>query len=611
MKQQRIVHRIALLLLALLVSVTVPAAFREDVHAADPAYSVCSVCLGTGICGNCNPYNTLDTMMPAADKLGDGWIRCGFCDADGYRKCGTNHTGDGTPIGCDGSGKILCPQCNGTGQDGAEYCGVCEGTGKIDCYVCGGLGKYVCDACNGTHRMACRCREAGHPGKCPQCGGSGWTLIDYSGNVIEYGVVHYPKQGDIIDYGIRRYSTGSYNEAYGTNLTPSQYIDKKNGGTGVNGIGYYSINQPQPVLDLTGGEATQQIIANGGTVGGSGGSGGSSGGGGNSSGGGSSGGGGNSSGGGGGGSTPKPDPTPPPEPEPPVDDPDNNPYTVDVPSDSGSVAMAADDTIEMIYLLNREVAGTYLLSIQIFKQSLTGEELARLKAMTEEDFRKLKDDLEWCADNFNFFELGDPTYFDFGKDYELPVMCDVLIQLPEGAADDSVRQHHVYQITKDGWEPVFNCTTDHYEGERYLIFTNRTLGRFAVTVNTEEDLHGAVFVDRDGNSVPRENDPDGPDGDGGEQGGPNGPDNGQSGNEVNRPNGTNDPNGNGQSGEPQGSDRPGSDDSNGGNANDDPENGPAPADDTAKNGFPILPVAAGAVAVAVIAVFALKGRKKQ
>ena len=86
MKKRNPVRFAALLLAALVLVCAFP--FRS--HASDPAYSVCSVCLGTGICGNCNPYNTMDTMMPASDKLGDGWIRCGFCDADGYRKCGTN-----------------------------------------------------------------------------------------------------------------------------------------------------------------------------------------------------------------------------------------------------------------------------------------------------------------------------------------------------------------------------------------------------------------------------------------------------------------------------------------------------------------------------------------
>jgi hypothetical protein len=613
MKKQGLLFGLTILLAALLLASALP----MDVHAADPAYSVCSVCYGTGICGNCNPNNTLDTNMPAADKLGDGWIACHDCDANGYRRCGTNHAGDGTPIGCDGSGKVECVRCHGSGVDNGNACPDCEGTGKMNCEICGGLGKYLCDSCGGTHRMACRCRQAGHVGKCPQCGGSGWTLIDYEGNVLEYGAVHYPKQGDVIDYGIRRRGTGSYNaEKYGTGINPSQYVDKMNGGTGVNGIGYLSINNPTPVADLTGGEATQQIIANGGHVGG----------GGNSSGGGNSGGGssggqqgnsgqsGNSGGNNNQNPNPGPDnnqqggePNPGPEPGPgPNDDPDGNPYTQDIPDDQSIVAALGDDKVEMVYLLNREVDGRYLLTVQINKPGLTAEEKAKLKAMTEADVRALKDDLESLANYFRFTETGDPTFFDFGSEYRLPVTCDILLELPADAANDSERPLHLYRVTENGWEKERNHTVDHYENTRYLIFTYDTLGRFAHTTMSEEDIRGndTTVVDWNGDPIP---DPNG----GG--GNPGGDSQGNPGNDSNP--GGNDPNpgdGNDHGNDSQGSgSNPGGDPNPGNdNPNSDPGNDPKPADDTAKKAFPVLPVAAGAVAVAVIAVFAARAKKK-
>jgi|GEM_PF-2768605 len=581
--------RFAALLLTALLCV---AAFPVHAH-ADSAFSVCSVCCGTGICGLCNPNNTLDTNMPAADKLGDGWIRCGFCDANGYRKCGTNTTGDGTPIGCDGSGKVECVRCHGSGVDNGNACPDCEGTGKVNCEICGGLGKYVCDACGGTHRFACKCREAGHAGKCTQCGGSGWTLIDYEGNVLEYGVIHYPRQGDVIDYGIRRRSTGSYNaEKYGTGITPSQYVDKMNGGTGVNGIGYLSINNPTPVADLTGGEATQQIIANGGHVGGSGGSSGE-----NSS------GGGNGSGGSGGESQQGNDPGPNPGPDNgnpnpgPDPDPDDNPYTRDVPDDAATVAAIGDDSVEMICLLNRLVAGNRLLSIRIMKPYLSEEETTRLSAMTEADIRNLKNELETLADGFLFTETGDPTYFDFGRDYRLPVMCDVFLELPEDAADDTRRPLCVYRVTADGWERKTNSAVDRSEGKRYLTFTYDKLGRFALTTLDENELTetAGLLTDRNGTSVSNA---------AGAPNGPNGSDsdpNGESGEQA-----AGAPNGPG-SADPKGSDTPAEDGSGSSEAGGDPQNETGPAK---KNAFPILPVAAVAVAVAAAVVFARRGKTK-
>ena len=113
-------------------------------------YILCLGCDGTGKCELCDPAK-------GSDRLGDGWMGCWLCHGTGYAACGTNHTGDGTPIGCDGSGYM---------PDGTV------------CVVCNGTGRYACDVCNGTGIFECQCRQLGIPGRCRLCFGRGWRLIN-------------------------------------------------------------------------------------------------------------------------------------------------------------------------------------------------------------------------------------------------------------------------------------------------------------------------------------------------------------------------------------------------------------------------------------------------
>ncbi|MBO4795172.1 MAG: hypothetical protein J5547_03725, partial [Clostridia bacterium] len=160
---------IALLLIAAFVFTPF---FAVPAHAAT-VYAVCVICDGSGKCGLCDPKNT-------PEGQGNGWLYCGFCDENGMRKCGTNHTGDGTPIGCDGSGYL---------PDGSV------------CWNCNGTGKYLCDACHGEKKFKCKCLEMGQPGKCTVCYGTGWYTVDSQGQKIEIGHGVYPPDGAKLDAG--------------------------------------------------------------------------------------------------------------------------------------------------------------------------------------------------------------------------------------------------------------------------------------------------------------------------------------------------------------------------------------------------------------------------
>ena len=91
MKRLRL-HTVILLCFLLLIPSFV---FPEHVHAE--TYGVCQICHGSAKCGLCDP-----AKVP--EGLGNGYLRCHYCDDSGMRRCGTNTTGDGQRIGCDGSG---------------------------------------------------------------------------------------------------------------------------------------------------------------------------------------------------------------------------------------------------------------------------------------------------------------------------------------------------------------------------------------------------------------------------------------------------------------------------------------------------------------------------
>ncbi len=187
------------------------------VHAE--TYILCLGCGGTGTCELCDPAK-------GSDRLGNGYMQCWLCHQTGYATCGTNHTGDGTPIGCDGSGYMpdgtVCPTCNGEG-------------------------RYPCDVCNGTGMFECKCRQLGIPGKCHLCYGTGWRLINSSGVCYNTTPV-YPSNGSTIDtsnfgyMGTMTYDAGRY----GLGITAAQFEAIKDGSSGNNNS---EGNAPQPAPD--------------------------------------------------------------------------------------------------------------------------------------------------------------------------------------------------------------------------------------------------------------------------------------------------------------------------------------------------------------------------
>lgn len=186
------------------------------VHAE--TYILCLGCGGTGTCELCDPAK-------GSDRLGNGYMQCWLCHQTGYATCGTNHTGDGTPIGCDGSGYMpdgtVCPTCNGEG-------------------------RYPCDVCNGTGMFECKCRQLGMPGKCHLCYGTGWRLINSSGVCYNTTPV-YPSNGSTIDTSNFGYAgTTTYDASrYGLGITAAQFEAIKDGNSGNNG----GSNAPQPAPD--------------------------------------------------------------------------------------------------------------------------------------------------------------------------------------------------------------------------------------------------------------------------------------------------------------------------------------------------------------------------
>lgn len=171
-------------------------ASSAGVLAAGEVYGICQICQGSAKCGLCDPAE-------GDDRLGDGHLVCIYCHQTGYITCGTNTAGDGTPIGCDGSGYR---------KDGS----VCE--------VCGGKGKYPCDVCFGSGVFDCKCRQMGIPGVCTLCLGSGWRLVDSMGTPIEVGSPVYPYDGATIDFGVwGRHEIYTYNAStFGSGVTPYQ-----------------------------------------------------------------------------------------------------------------------------------------------------------------------------------------------------------------------------------------------------------------------------------------------------------------------------------------------------------------------------------------------------
>ena len=464
---------IALILVAVLLIPTLVIApfFPVHTHAAT-VYAICVICDGSGKCGLCDPKNT-------PEGHGDGWLDCGFCDENGMRKCGTNHTGDGTPIGCDGSGYM---------PDGSV------------CWNCNGTGVYLCDACHGEKKFKCKCLEMGQPGKCTVCYGTGWYTVDSQGQKIELGHGVYPPDGAKLDAGAwGRHEYYTYNASrFGTNVTPYQAMAK------------YGASTREQFYKVLGG----------GTISGSGsggsGSGGNSGG--NNSGNNSGNNGGNSGGNGGGdnsgdngGSGQEPDN----EGEPTQTD----FYEGEVVSDEETVRRFADEGYEMIHLLSMRVDGDRLFTVQVVKRYLSQTERNKLDSMTAADIGALKEELKGKGHGFRYI-TGGPIQvsggdycrdFNFSGDYELPFTCDVLLQLPEG---DKPENYKLYLAEGEGYREI-NCTVDQDGSVRYLIFTTNKLGDFTLTNGTptgvaprpdatDGDVDEASSAAEDPGSAPRE-----------------------------------------------------------------------------------------------------------
>lgn len=202
-----------LFLIAFVFMLLIPA----RVHAE--RYILCLGCDGTGKCELCDPAK-------GSDRLGDGYMRCWLCHQTGYAVCGTNHTGDGTPIGCDGSGHM---------PDGSL------------CVVCNGEGRYPCDVCGGTGIFECKCRQQGQPGKCTLCYGTGWRLINSAGVCYNTTPV-YPSDGSTIDTSNFGYmGTMTYDASrFGLGITAAQFEAIKDGNSGNNTGGN---NNPQDNSD--------------------------------------------------------------------------------------------------------------------------------------------------------------------------------------------------------------------------------------------------------------------------------------------------------------------------------------------------------------------------
>lgn len=444
----------------LLPALVIAPFFAVHTHAAT-VYAVCVICDGSGKCGLCDPKNT-------PEGTGDGWLRCDFCDADGMRKCGTNHTGDGTPIGCDGSGYL---------PDGSV------------CWNCNGTGKYLCDACHGEKKFKCKCNEMGQPGKCTVCYGTGWYTVDSQGQKIEIGHGVYPPDGAKLDAGAwGRHEYYTYNASrFGTGVTPYQAMAKYGASTRTE---FYK-------------------VLGGGTVNG-GGSG--SGNGGNSGGSGNGGNGGNGGGSGDNGGTDNPggDPGNPPE-----NPPENTGLEVVIPPDAQLVEDAAKQDLDEMFIFSRRVEGTYLMTVRFMKSWLSPAELETLHNMTEADFAALREKLEAAANGFRYLRKSvEPAEkyrvdFEFGAGAELPFPCETLLQLPAGSVPADAR---LYRVKNGDVDFAGDTRLEHDAYGDYLTFTDTSLGGYVYAVGDP----GEIFADEpsSGAEAPQGSEPAGskPDG---------------------------------------------------------------------------------------------------
>jgi hypothetical protein len=376
-----------------------------NVHAE--TYGKCGRCNGTGICELCDPSRE--------GCLGNGVQICPYCHQTGYIICGTNHTGDGTPIGCDGSGY---------NPDGSV------------CMTCGGAGKYPCDACFGSGFIDCKCKQAGMPGVCMECYGTGWRLLNSVGQGINTTPV-YPTDGSTISFvEWGRDERHTYDASrYGMGTSPDQYMQIYSGGGGGNSSQGEPNDQGNPEGDQ--GDGLIPGVNDG----------------------------------------------------PPVYEPVAPPdfYNVDIRSDEDLVAQIHSDD-DMIYFICTHVCGEYLFSVQAVKSNLSQPELDLLYGMTAEDIADFKARLQTAANGMEFTEASSDNgsirvEFQSGPMDLFPFMCDVLIELPINRDHAPAYLYNVidgknYQCMIQAEDPV----GDH----EYLIFSLDRLGEFVLTTEQEE-----------------------------------------------------------------------------------------------------------------------------
>ncbi len=447
MKRPRIL--ISLLILMLFIG-----GLPQHVHGAD-CYMPCVICNGSAKCGLCDP-----SKVP--DALGDGYMVCIYCHQTGFITCGTNHTGDGTPIGCDGSGKM---------PDGRT------------CVVCGGEGKYPCDVCFGTGVFECKCRQAGKPGKCTVCFGTGWWLTDGAGHQTNTSPV-YPHDGAVIDAATwGKAERFSYSTALlGSGTTPYEGMARC-GAHGTEDF-YKVLRSGKP---LTGGQEgplsqdqqgaqgqSQQEHQSG------------------------------QQSQGGQSQQPGPDQgrqdqsqsSDQSQPEPDqsqVNDPGqprDDPYDVQTGDADEILRHINEPQSDMIFFLNRRVDGNYLLTVQTLKSQLSEEELAVLNAMTVQDVAEFCDMLKTAANGFEYTnrqwsEDSVDIGFRFGPSKTFPFRCDVLLELPCGPGHAEAR---LYQEKDFGTVEARISGLDDFEGREYLIFTVQSLGSFRFTSTAQETV---------------------------------------------------------------------------------------------------------------------------
>ena len=410
----------------LLCIILITSALIAPVPVYAESYAPCQICHGTAKCGLCDP-----ALVP--EGMGNGYLHCHYCDGTGMRTCGTNTTGDGRRIGCDGSGYD---------SDGS----VCE--------VCGGAGKYLCDACGGAKQFECKCREAGMPGKCHICFGTGWRTVDSQGKGINTSPV-WPPDGATIDFGVNgRHEVYTYSASrFGSGVTPAQAM------AAVGASSQYDFQQ-----------ALRAAAAGGGQSQGSGASSGSG-----------------ASQGSQQGQTQAPDEVPAPGPETPLDEniPEDPYMTEDLTGEEIIRQIQADDDI---YLFRGLAGGGYRMSVRIVRSALDAETLAKVRALTETEIDQLKTQIEAAAKGFSFgpsdaFDMvstdGRSLLFGFEAPVDLPCVSDLVIQLPEL---DLAQPHHVYRVdgaavTEVGTPPDL----DEYGGVKYLVVSTARLSAFAYT----------------------------------------------------------------------------------------------------------------------------------